>query len=389
MATIYVDNAATTPVSREVLEAMTPYFSEVYGNPSSIFYSVGEQARQALDAARERTARVLNAEPGEIYFTSCGTEADNWAVKGTARRMAAQGKKHLITSSIEHHAILHSMAALEREGFKVTYLPVDAEGFVRPEDVDAAIRPDTALVSIMMANNEIGTIEPIAEIAEVCRRRGVLFHTDAVQAVGAIPVDVKALGVDMLSLSAHKFNGPKGVGVLYIRRGANPVNFMDGGAQEKRRRAGTENLAGIVGLSTALEIAVNGLAEKSKRLSELRDIVLDHVAAMPKVKINGPLDRSKRLPNNVNASFEAAEGESLLLMLDMKGICASSGSACASGSLDPSHVLLSIGLSHAVANCSLRLSFGVQNTPEDAQAICRALTDSVAEVRRRSAIYSE
>ena len=389
MATIYVDNAATTPVSREVLEAMTPYFSEVYGNPSSIFYSVGEQARQALDAARERTARALNAEPGEIYFTSCGTEADNWAVKGTARRMAAQGKKHLITSSIEHHAILHSMAALEREGFEVTYLPVGAEGFVRPEDVDAAIRPGTALVSIMMANNEIGTIEPIAEIAEVCRRRGVLFHTDAVQAVGAIPVDVKALGVDMLSLSAHKFNGPKGVGVLYIRRGVNPVNFMDGGAQETRRRAGTENLAGIVGLSTALEIAVNGLAEKSKRLSELRDIVLDHVAAMPKVKINGPLDRSKRLPNNVNASFEAAEGESLLLMLDMKGICASSGSACASGSLDPSHVLLAIGLPHEIAHCSLRISFGVQNTVEEARAVCAALDEVVPKVRERSPLWNE
>ena len=327
---------------------MTPYFSEVYGNPSSIFYSVGEQARQALDAARERTARALNAEPGEIYFTSCGTEADNWAVKGTARRMAAQGKKHLITSSIEHHAILHSMA-----------------------------------------NNEIGTIEPIAEIAEVCRRRGVLFHTDAVQAVGAIPVDVKALGVDMLSLSAHKFNGPKGVGVLYIRRGVNPVNFMDGGAQEKRRRAGTENLAGIVGLSTALEIAVNGLAEKSKRLSELRDIVLDHVAAMPKVKINGPLDRSKRLPNNVNASFEAAEGESLLLMLDMKGICASSGSACASGSLDPSHVLLAIGLPHEIAHCSLRISFGVQNTVEEARAVCAALDEVVPKVRERSPLWNE
>ena len=389
MSVIYVDNAATTPVSGEVLAAMTPYFTEVYGNPSSIFYSVGEAAREALDAARERTAKALNAEPGEIFFTSCGTEADNWAVKGTARRMAARGKKHLITSAIEHHAILHAMAALEKEGFEVTYLPVDAEGFVNPADVEAAIRPDTALVSVMMANNEIGTIEPVAEIAEICRRKGVLCHTDAVQAVGAIPVDVKALGVDMLSLSAHKFNGPKGVGALYIRRGVNPVVFMDGGAQERGRRAGTENLAGIVGLSVALERAVNGLDEKAKKLAAMRDAVLDHIAAMPKVKINGPLDRAKRLPNNVNASFEAAEGESLLLMLDMKGICASSGSACASGSLDPSHVLLAIGLPHEIAHCSLRISFGVQNTMDDARAVCTALDEIVPKVRARSPLWNE
>ena len=386
---IYVDNAATTPVSPETLAAMTPYFSEVYGNPSSIFYSVGEAAREALDAARERTAKALNAEPGEIFFTSCGTEADNWAVKGAARRMAARGKKHLITSAVEHHAILHSMAALEKEGFEVTYLPVDAEGFVSPADVEAAIRPDTALVSVMMANNEIGTIEPISEIAEICRRKGVLCHTDAVQAVGAIPVDVKALGVDLLSLSAHKFNGPKGVGALYIRRGVNPVTFMDGGAQERGRRAGTENLAGIVGLSVALENAVNGLEAKSKKLAQMRDAVLDHISAMPKVKINGPLDRAKRLPNNVNASFEAAEGESLLLMLDMKGICASSGSACASGSLDPSHVLLAIGLPHEIAHCSLRISFGVQNTMEDARAVCAALDEIVPKVRARSPLWNE
>ena len=344
---IYVDNAATTPVSKPVFDAMAPYFCEQYGNPSSIFYSVGAAAGDALAAAREKVARALGCDTGEVFFTSCGSEADNWAIKGTAHKFAKQGKKHLITSCIEHHAVLHSMQALEREGFEVTYLPVDAEGFVSPADVEAAIRPDTALVTIMFANNEIGTIEPIEEIGAVCRKHGVWFHTDAVQAVGAVPIDCHALPVDMLSLSAHKFNGPKGVGALYIRRGVMPLNFLDGGAQERGRRAGTENLAGIVGLATALEAAVNSLDEKRARLARMRDYVLEHIQKMPQVKVNGPLDGSKRLPNNVNASFTAAEGESLLLMLDMRGVCASSGSACASGSLDPSHVLLSIGLPHA------------------------------------------
>ena len=387
--TIYVDNAATTPVSKPVLEAMTPYFCETYGNPSSIFYSVGAAAGEALAAAREKAAKALGCDAAELFFTSCGSEADNWAIKGTARKFARQGKKHLITSSIEHHAVLHSMQALEREGFEVTYLHVDAEGFVSPAEVEAAIRPDTALVTIMFANNEIGTIQPIEEIGNICRKHGVWFHTDAVQAVGAVPIDCHALPIDMLSLSAHKFNGPKGVGALYVRKGILPLNFMDGGAQERGRRAGTENVAGIVGLATALEIAVNGLSEKRAHLSEMRDYVLAHVQKMPQVKINGTLDGDKRLPNNVNASFTAAEGESLLLMLDMRGICASSGSACASGSLDPSHVLLAIGLPHEIAHCSLRFSFGVQNTMEDAKAVCAALDEIVPAVRARSPLWHE
>ena len=384
---IYADNAATTPVAPEVLQAMTPFFCERYGNPSSIFYSVGAQARAALDEARASVAASLHCQPAEVFFTSCGTEADNWALKGTARRMARQGKKHLITSSIEHHAILHSMQALEKEGFEVTYLPVDAEGFVSPADLEAAIRPDTALVSIMFANNEIGTIEPVEELCAVAHRHGVWFHTDAVQAAGAVPIHFADMGFDMLSLSAHKFNGPKGIGALIVRRGILPDVFMDGGGQERGRRAGTENVAEIVGLAKALEMATAHLAEKAARLSALRDTVQRHAQALPKVKVNGPADPARRLPGTLNISFEGAESESILLFLDMAGICASSGSACASGSLDPSHVLLAIGLSHALANCSLRLSFGVQNTPEDAQAICAALDSAVAEVRRRSAIW--
>lgn len=386
---IYVDNAATTPVAKPVLEAMLPYYCEQYGNPSSMFYTVGSAAGEALAAARAKAAKALGCDASELFFTSCGSEADNWAIKGTARKLAEKGKKHLITSCIEHHAVLHSMKALEREGFEVTYLPVDNEGFVSPADVEAAIRPDTALVSIMFANNEIGTIEPIAEIGEICRKHKVWFHTDAVQAVGAVPVNCHELPIDMLSLSAHKFNGPKGVGALYVRKGVLPFNFLDGGAQERGRRAGTENVAGIVGLATALELAVSSMDEKRAHISAMRDLVMQHVQNMPQVKINGPLDTSKRLPNNLNASFTAAEGESLLLMLDMRGICASSGSACASGSLDPSHVLLSIGLPHEIAHCSLRFSFGMQNTMEDAQAVCDALDAIVPVVRQRSPLWHE
>lgn len=387
--TIYLDNAATTPVSKQVLDAMIPYYCEEYGNPSSIFYSVGARANEALANARSRVAAALGCEPAEVFFTSCGTEADNWAIKGTAHKFAKLGKKHLITSCIEHHAVLHSMQALEKEGFEITYLPVDAEGFVSVEDVKNAIRPETALVTIMYANNEIGTLEPIAEIAEVCRERGVWFHTDAVQAAGSVPINFKELGVDMLSLSAHKFNGPKGVGALLCRRGVMPLTFMDGGAQERNRRAGTENLAGIVGLATALECAVQNLDKKMADERAMRDYVLKEIQKMPKVKINGPLDTSRRLPNNLNASFEAAEGESLLLMLDMKDICASSGSACASGSLDPSHVLLSIGLPHEIAHCSLRISFGIQNTMDDARAVCQALQEIVPTVRARSPLWHD
>ena len=383
---IYLDNAATTPVVQPVIDAMVPYFGEHYGNPSSIFYSVGAEAGSALSAARESVARSLGCEPSEVFFTSCGSEADNWALKGTAHRLGAKGKKHLITSCIEHHAILHTMKALEKDGFEVTYLPVDHEGFVNPADVKAAIRPDTALVSIMFANNEIGTIEPVEEIAKICHEHNVWFHTDAVQAVGAVPIRFKEMGFDMLSLSAHKFNGPKGVGALIVRRGILPDTLIEGGAQERGRRAGTENLAGIVGMAKALEIAVGSLEEKSKKLSAMRDALQRHIETMPDVTINGTKG-DKRLPGTLNVSFEGAESESILLFLDMSGICASSGSACASGSLDPSHVLMGIGLSHALANCSVRFSFGVQNTPEQVETVCKALDEAVAEVRRRSAIY--
>lgn len=383
---IYLDNAATTPVVQPVIDAMVPYFGEHYGNPSSIFYSVGAEAGSALSAARESVARSLGCEPSEVFFTSCGSEADNWALKGTAHRLGAKGKKHLITSRIEHHAILHTMKALEKDGFEVTYLPVDHEGFVNPADVKAAIRPDTALVSIMFANNEIGTIEPVEEIAQICHEHNVWFHTDAVQAVGTVPIRFKEMGFDMLSLSAHKFNGPKGVGALIVRRGILPDILIEGGAQERGRRAGTENLAGIVGMAKALEIAVGSLEEKSKKLSAMRDALQRHIETMPDVTINGTKG-DKRLPGTLNVSFEGAESESILLFLDMSGICASSGSACASGSLDPSHVLMGIGLSHALANCSVRFSFGVQNTPEQVETVCKALDEAVAEVRRRSAIY--
>ena len=382
---IYLDNAATTKARPEVVEAMLPYFTEQYGNPSSVYdFSAGP--KKAIADARETIAKSLGAKTNEIYFTAGGTESDNWALVATAEAYQAKGN-HIITSKIEHHAILHTCQYLESRGFEVTYLDVDENGVVKLEELKKAIRPETILISIMFANNEIGTIEPIEEIGAVCRKHGVWFHTDAVQAVGAVPIDCHALPVDMLSLSAHKFNGPKGVGALYIRRGVMPLNFLDGGAQERGRRAGTENLAGIVGLATALEAAVNGLDEKRARLARMRDYVLEHIQKMPQVKVNGPLDGSKRLPNNVNASFTAAEGESLLLMLDMRGVCASSGSACASGSLDLSHVLLSIGLPHEIAHCSLRISFGVQNTMDDAKAVCDALDEVVPAVRQRSPLW--
>ena len=313
---IYLDNAATTPVVQPVIDAMVPYFGEHYGNPSSIFYSVGAEAGSALSAARESVARSLGCEPSEVFFTSCGSEADNWALKGTAHRLGAKGKKHLITSCIEHHAILHTMKALEKDGFEVTYLPVDHEGFVNPADVKAAIRPDTALVSIMFANNEIGTIEPVEEIAQICHEHNVWFHTDAVQAVGTVPIRFKEMGFDMLSLSAHKFNGPKGVGALIVRRGILPDILIEGGAQERGRRAGTENLAGIVGMAKALEIAVGSLEEKSKKLSAMRDALQRHIETMPDVTINGTKG-DKRLPGTLNVSFEGAESESILLFLDM------------------------------------------------------------------------
>ena len=384
---IYLDNAATTPVSEEVLSEMLPYFRDSYGNPSSI-YGISRRNKEAIEKARAQVAHAIGALPEEIYFTSCGSESDNWIVKGAAHKLAAQGKRHLITTKIEHHAILHSMAALEKEGFEVTYLPVDKDGFVTAEQVKAALRPDTALVTIMYANNEIGTIEPIAEIGAVCREAGVLFHTDAVQATTAVKIDVKAQNIDALSMSAHKFNGPKGTGALYLKRGLRLPNLIDGGGQESGRRAGTENVAGIVGLGKAIEIADAHLAEKTQHITEMRDYVIRTIPTLlPNVKLNG--HPTRRLPNNVNFSFEGVEGESLLLMLDARGICASTGSACASGSLDPSHVLLAIGLPHEIAHGSLRLTFGPQNTMEDARAACEALGEIIPRLRAMSPVWDK
>ena len=383
---VYADNAATTPVTPAVLEAMTPWLMENYGNPSSI-YSIGRAARTAVEKARRQVAAALNAEPGEIYFTSCGTEADNWALKGSMRRWAAKGKKHLITAAFEHHAILHSAKALEKEGFEVTYLPVTPEGLVDPAELEKAIREDTALVSIMLANNEIGTVQPIAELAAIAHAHGAWFHTDAVQAVGHIPVGVKALGVDMLSLSGHKFHAPKGVGALYVKKGILPNIFMDGGAQEKGRRAGTENLASIVGLGEAITVATASLEENMARITAMRDRLIDSLLQLPRTRLNG--SREHRLPGNLNISFEGIEGESLLLRLDMAGICASSGSACTSGSLDPSHVLMAIGLKHEVAHGSLRLSLSELTTEEDIDYIIAQVPPIVEGLRAMSPVWEK
>lgn len=384
---VYADNAATTPVTPAVLEAMTPWLMENYGNPSSI-YSIGRAARTAVEKARRQVAAALNAEPGEIYFTSCGTEADNWALKGSMRRWAAaKGKKHLITAAFEHHAILHSAKALEKEGFEITYLPVTPEGLVDPAELEKAIREDTALVSIMLANNEIGTVQPIAELAAIAHAHGAWFHTDAVQAVGHIPVDVKALGVDMLSLSGHKFHAPKGVGALYVKKGILPNIFMDGGAQEKGRRAGTENLASIVGLGEAITVATASLEENMARITAMRDRLIDSLLQLPRTRLNG--SREHRLPGNLNISFEGIEGESLLLRLDMAGICASSGSACTSGSLDPSHVLMAIGLKHEVAHGSLRLSLSELTTEEDIDYIIAQVPPIVEGLRAMSPVWEK
>lgn len=383
---IYMDNSATTPLKREVLDAMMPYLTEGYGNASSI-YATGRDARKALDDARDRTAQALGAKANEIYFTSCGSESDNWAIKGVAYANQAKGK-HIISSQIEHHAVLHTLQYLEKQGFEVTYLPVDEYGLIRVEDVKNAIRPDTILITIMYANNEIGTIEPIGEIAQVAREHKIPFHTDAVQAVGHVPIDVKELGVDLLSLSAHKIYGPKGVGALYIRNGVKLDNFMHGGAQERGRRAGTENVAGIVGLAKALELATGDIEENIARLTKLRDMLMDGIKrTIPYCRLNGHPE--KRLCNNVNFSFEFIEGESLLLMLDMKGVAASSGSACTSGSLDPSHVLLATGLKHEIAHGSLRLSIGDFTTEEDIHYVIEVLGPIVQRLRDMSPLYEE
>ncbi len=384
--TIYLDNAATTPLRKEVLDEMMPYLTDYYGNASSI-YKIGLKSRMAIDSARERVANILGCLPKEVYFTSCGSESDNWAIKGYAMASLKKGN-HIITSKIEHHAVLHTCQYLEKNGFEVTYLPVDENGQISLDELKNAIRPTTTLITIMYANNEIGTIQPIKEIAEIAHEHDIVFHTDAVQAVGSIKVDVKELGVDMLSLSAHKFNGPKGIGALYIKRGVYPHNFMHGGAQESGKRAGTENTANIIGLAKALELATENLDEKVKKISSLRDYIIDRIQSeIPYCRLNG--HRDIRLPGNVNFSFEFIEGESLLLMLSMNNIAASSGSACTSGSLDPSHVLLSIGLPHELAHGSLRVSLGYQNTKEDADKLLEVLPGIVQRLRDMSPLYEE
>ncbi len=384
---VYADNSATTAVSKPVLEAMLPYLSEHYGNPSSV-YSKGREAKAALDAAREKVAKALNAKVNEIFFTSCGTESDNWAIKGAAWAGAKKGKKHLITTNFEHHAVLHSFQALEKQGFEVTYLPVDSQGLVSAGQVKAAIRPDTALVSIMYANNEIATVLPIPEIGAVCRAAKVPFHTDAVQAVGNVAIDVVAQNIDLLALSGHKIHAPKGIGVLYVRNGVVLETFMDGGAQERSRRAGTENLASIVALGTAIELATTDMAARNARRQAMRDRLIDSILSeIPRCRLNG--SRAHRLPGSLNISFEGIEGESMLLMLDMKGICASSGSACTSGSLDPSHVLLAIGLPHEIAHGSLRISLSDDNTDEDVDYILSELPPIIARLRAMSPVWEK
>ncbi|MDD6186593.1 MAG: cysteine desulfurase NifS [Oscillospiraceae bacterium] len=384
--TIYVDNAATTPVSKEVLNEMLPYFTEYYGNASTL-YSLGRQTKLAVDRAREQVAKAINAEPSEIYFTAGGTESDNWAIRGMAMRLGPKGKKHIITSKIEHKGILRSLKVLEKEGFEVTYLDVDEYGFVNPSDVEKAIRPDTALVSIMFANSEIGTIEPISEIGQICKKHGVVFHTDAVQAVGTIPVDVKKDNIDLLSISGQKFHAPKGIGVLYIKKGVNPVSLINGGSQENGKRAGTENVPGIVGIGKAIEIAVSTMDERSKHLSELRKILIDKVLILPKSRLNG--DPEKRLPGNASFCFEGIEGEGLVMRLDANGICAATGSACSSDSLEPSHVLLAIGVPVEIAHGSLRVSFGDDNTKEDAEYVGDVIIKTVNTLRAMSPVWDK
>ncbi len=381
---IYADNAATTQVSQRVLEAMLPYLMGEYGNPSSI-YGLGRSARMAIETAREQAAAVLGCLPGEIYFTSCGSESDNWAIKGVAEKMAEKGKKHIITSAFEHHAVLHTCKHLEKLGWQVTYLPVGSEGIVNPADVESAIREDTALVTIMYANNEIGTVQPIPEIGAVCKAHGVYFHTDAVQAVGHVAINVKEQNIDLLSLSGHKIHAPKGVGILYMKNGIGLPNFIDGGGQERNKRAGTENVASIVGLGKALEEANFQMGPRNSRVLAMRDKLIDGLLAIPRTRLNG--SREHRLPGNVNISFEGVEGESLLLMLDLKGICASSGSACTSGSLDPSHVLLALGLPHEIAHGSLRLSINEWNTPEDIDYILQVVPEIITKLRAMSPLW--
>lgn len=386
MKVIYVDNAATTAMNDAAIDAMKPYLKEVYGNPSSL-HTVGQVAKEALEEARETIAGCIGCEAREIYFTSGGSEADNQALRSAAYNGALKGKKHIISTAFEHHAVLHTLKKLEKEGFEVTYLDVHSDGLVRVDELEKAIRPDTALVTVMFANNEIGTVQPVKEIGAICKKYGVVFHTDAVQAVGHVPVDVKSQNIDMLSISAHKFHGAKGVGALYVRRGIPLRTFVEGGAQERGKRAGTENLAGIASMAAALKYACGHMAENAEKEQRLRDRLIDGLLKIPHSKLNG--DRKNRLPSNVNMCFEGIEGESLLLLLDAKGICASSGSACTSGSLDPSHVLLAIGLPHEVAHGSLRLSLSEDNTDEDVDAILREVPKVVDYLRNISPVWEE
>ncbi len=382
---VYADNSATTKISKNALDAMMPYLTEEYGNPSSL-YAVGQNAKKGVELARKQVADALGAaKENEIYFTSGGSEADNWAIKGAAHQMLKKGKKHIISSAIEHHAVLHTLDALKKEGFEVTLLDVHENGIVRLDELKAAVREDTGLVTIMFANNEIGTIQPIAEIGAFCREAGILFHTDAVQAVGNVPINVTEMNIDMLSLSAHKIHGPKGVGVLYCRNGIRIDNLIDGGAQERSRRAGTENTAGIAGLGVAITDAVSNIPARAEKLIKMREHFITEALKIERSRVNG--DREKRLPGNINMCFEGIEGESLLLWLDNNGICASSGSACTSGSLDPSHVLLAIGLPHEIAHGSLRISLSDENTMEDVDYILSVLPGIIDKLRAMSPLW--
>ena len=383
---VYADNAATTAVSKTALDAMMPYLTDYYGNPSSL-YAFAQKAKEALEEARATVASIIGAEPREIYFTSGGSEADNQAIVSMAKFGALKGKKHLISTKFEHHAVLHTLKALEKQGFEVTLLDVHEDGIVRLEDLEAAIREDTALVTIMFANNEIGTIQPIKEIGELCRSKGIPFHTDAVQAMGHIPVNVKEMNIDLLSMSGHKFHAPKGVGVLYAKRGLPLFNIIEGGAQERGKRAGTEHIPGIVALAAALKESVEHMEENTAKIIPMRDKLFAELSKIPHSKINGSLEH--HVPGTVNMCFEGIEGESLLLLLDSKGICASSGSACTSGSLDPSHVLLSIGLPHEVAHGSLRLSIGEYNTMEEIDHIIESVPPVVEYLRSISPVWEE
>lgn len=383
---IYLDNAATTKTAPEVVEAMLPYFTEKFGNPSSV-YSFAASNKEDITCQRERIAEVLGANANEIYFTAGGSESDNWALKATAEAYQDKGN-HIITTKIEHHAILHTGEYLEKRGFEVTYLDVDEEGKVKLEDLKAAIRPTTILISVMYANNEIGTIEPIKEIGEIAHEHGILFHTDAVQAFGKVPINVDECHIDMLSASGHKLNGPKGIGFLYIRKGVKIRSFVHGGSQERKRRAGTENVPGIIGLGTAVKRAADTMEDRAKKETQLRDYLIERVLAeIPYCKLNG--HRTDRLPNNANFSFRFIEGESLLIMLDMKGICGSSGSACTSGSLDPSHVLLAIGLPHEIAHGSLRLTLNEEITKEEIDYVVESLKEIVTRLRSMSPLYED